>query len=138
MKRHSNRHQLRLITEINITPMMDLVMVLLFVFLLAVPLLKAAKSMPAPATPPATAALAPAETLTLTVYRDLSVTLDGAMLARTDLPASLKQFAERKPGLGVEVRMHRDLPVQHLVETMQMLEVAGIEKTAVTTHTDEP
>jgi biopolymer transport protein ExbD len=58
--------------------------------------------------------------------------------ARTDLPASLKQFAEHKPGLGVEVRMHRDLPVQQLVETMQMLEVAGIEKTAVTTHTDEP
>ena len=41
MKRHSNRHQLRLITEISITPLMDLVLVLLFVFLLAAPLLKA-------------------------------------------------------------------------------------------------
>ena len=145
MKRHSNRHQLRLITEISLTPLMDLVMVLLFVFLLAVPLLKADKSLlpvtppTAPTPPPAAAGVpAPTETMTLLVNRDLSVTLNGAMLARADLPFRLKQQAERKPGLGIEVRMHRDLPVQQLVETMEMLEAAGIQKTAVTTHADAP
>jgi hypothetical protein len=34
--------------------------------------------------------------------------------------------------------MHRDHPVQQLVETMQLLETAGVAKTAVTTHADEP
>lgn len=142
MKRHSNRHQLRLITEISITPLMDLVLVLLFVFLLAAPLLKADKAMltAAPATLPAAPAGAPApsETMVLVVNNDQSVTLNGAMLARTDLPVSLKQLAQRKPGLGIEVRMHRDLPVQQLVETMRLLESAGIQKTAVTTHADAP
>lgn len=144
MKRHSNRHQLRLITEISITPLMDLVLVLLFVFLLAAPILKADKGMltaTPPPSPPATApasAPAPAETMTLLVNSDQSVTLNGAMLARADLPVSLKQLAQRKPGIGIEVRMHRDLPVQQLVETMQMLEAAGIQKTAVTTHAEEP
>lgn len=141
MNRHSNRHQLRLITEISITPLMDLVLVLLFVFLLAAPLLKADKAMldaaapppPAPAgTPP------PGEMMTLLVNSDQSVTLNGAMLARADLPVSLKQLAQSKPGIGIEVRMHRDLPVQQLVETMQLLEAAGIQKTAVTTHADAP
>ncbi|WP_395742454.1 ExbD/TolR family protein [Prosthecobacter sp.] len=144
MKRHSNRHQLRLITEISLTPLMDLVLVLLFVFLLAAPLLKADKdllaaSAPAPSAAPAPAAsTTPAETMTLVVNNDQSVTLNGAMLARADLPLSLKQLAQRKPGIGIEVRMHRDLPVQQLVETMQLLEEAGIQKTAVTTHADEP
>ena len=145
MKRHSNRHQLRLITEISLTPLMDMVLVLLFVFLLAAPLLKADKHLltvtapTAPPPPPAlTSAPAPTETMTLLVNRDLSVTLNGAMLARADLPVSLKQLAQRKPGLGIEVRMHRDLPVQQLVETMQLLEAAGIQKTAVTTHADAP
>jgi biopolymer transport protein ExbD len=138
MKRHSNRHQLRLITEISITPLLDLVLVLLFVFLLAAPLLKADKS-PPPAPPqPAASPPAPASIMTLMVHRDLSVTLNGAMLARTDLPASLKQLAEGRPGLGIEVKIHRDLPVQQLVETMRMLETAGIQKTAVSTHADEP
>ncbi|MCX6851187.1 MAG: biopolymer transporter ExbD [Verrucomicrobia bacterium] len=142
MKRHSNRHQLRLITEISLTPLMDLVLVLLFVFLLAAPLLKADKAMltaTAPTPPPApTSAPAPTETITLRVNSDQSVTLNGAMLARTDLPVSLKQLAQRKPGIGIEVRMHRDLPVQQLVETMQLLEAAGIQKTAVTTHAEAP
>ncbi len=139
MKRHSNRHQLRLITEISITPLLDLVLVLLFVFLLAAPLLKADKSPPSAAPPQTVANLpAPAETMRLVVHRDQSVTLNGAMLARADLPVSLKQLAERRHGLGIEVRIHRDLPVQQLVETMRLLETAGIQKTAVTTHADEP
>ena len=142
MKRHSNRHQLRLITEISLIPLMDLVLVLLFVFLLAAPLLKADKAMltaTAPIQPPVpTSASAPTETITLLVNSDQSVTLNGAMLARADLPVSLKQLAQRKPGIGIEVRMHRDLPVQQLVETMQLLEAAGIQKTAVTTHAEAP
>ena len=136
MKRHSNRHQLRLITEISITPLLDLVLVLLFVFLLAAPLLKADKVLPA--TAPPLKESAPAETMKLVMHRDQSVTLNGAMLAQADLPTALKQLAERRPGLGIEVRMHRDLPVQQLVQTMQVLNAAGIQQTAVTTHADEP
>lgn len=138
MKRRSPPRQLRLITEISIAPFLDLVLVLLFVFVLAAPLLNADRPwLPEekPAPPPDNS---PQEKATLTVNRDLSVTLNSAMLARADLPVSLKQMAERKPGLGVEVRIHRDLPVQYLVEIMNMLETAGISKTAVTTHADEP
>ncbi|MGV3663929.1 MAG: ExbD/TolR family protein [Prosthecobacter sp.] len=139
MKRRSPPRQLRLITEISITPFMDVVLVLLFVFVLAAPLLMADKPWLPEAKPAvAAAAPAPAERLTLTVNRDLSVTLNGAMLARADLPASLKQLAARKPGVGIEVRIHRDLPVQNLLDTMGMLETAGIQKTAVTTHAEEP
>ncbi len=138
MKRHSNRHQLRLITEISLTPLLDLVLVLLFVFMLAVPLLKTGQGKPAMPAPTPASVAAPAEKMTLLVNGDQSVTLNGAMLARTDLPASLKQLAQSRPGLGIEVRIHRDLPVQQLVETIHMLETAGIRKTAVTTHADAP
>lgn len=139
MKRRTHQQQLRLITEISITPFMDVVLVLLFVFVLAAPLLMADKPWLPEAKPaPVVTEAAPAERVTLTVYQDLSVTLNGAMLARADLPASLKQLSERKPGVGVEVRIHRDLPVQHLLETMSLLETSGIRQTAVTTHADAP
>lgn len=139
MKRRSPPRQLRLISEISITPFMDVVLVLLFVFVLAAPLLMADKPwLPEEKPTPIAATPAPAERMTLTLNRDLSVTLNGAMLARANLPASLKQLAELKPGVGVEVRIHRDLPVQHLLDTMDMLEKAGIQKTAVTPHAEEP
>jgi biopolymer transport protein ExbD len=137
MKRVSNQRQLRLIQEINITPFMDVVLVLLFVFVLAGPLLKTHPSW-LPTAKPAAADTTPTETVTLRVHQDLSVTLDGAMLARAALPFNLKQIATKSPGTGVEVRIHRDLSVQQLVEIMRVLEEAGIQKTAVTTHADEP
>lgn len=139
MRRFSNQRQLQIVSEISVIPLMDLVLVLLLALLLAMPLLKgdksllpAVKSAPAPNVPP------PVDVVTLTMNRDLSVTLNGAMLARTDLPTSLKQLMQRQPDTGVEVRMHRDLPVSELMGTMKMLEDAGVRKTAVTTHTDEP
>lgn len=120
-------------------PLMDLVLVLLLALLLAAPLLKGDKSL-LPAVKPATTSTTPSpvDVVTLTMHRDLSVTLNGAMLARADLPASLKLLVERQPDTGVEVRMHRDLPVQELVQTMKMLEEAGVRRTAVSTHADEP
>jgi biopolymer transport protein ExbD len=55
-----------------------------------------------------------------------------------NLPAAVEQLARQRPDTGVEVRIHRDLPVQTLVETMAMLKTAGIQKTAVTSHADAP
>jgi biopolymer transport protein ExbD len=139
MKRISNQRQLRLINEISITPFLDVVLVLLFVFVLAAPLMKTNPSwLPAAPSSATSTTAAPAEKNTLLVNRDLSVTLNGAMLARAALPFSLKQIATRTPDAGVEVRMHRDLSVQQLVEIMGVLEEAGIQKTAVTTHAEDP
>jgi len=138
MRRVSNQRQLRLVTEISITPFMDLVLVLLLVLFVSVPLLKAGRSLlpitaaPAPVTPP------PQTVTVLQVNADQSVTLDGAILARVNLPGALKQFSKDKPDIGVEVRIHQALPVQHLLETMSMLEEAGIQKTAVTSHNEPP
>ena len=138
MKRASNQRQLRLVTEISITPFMDLLLVLLFTVLVAVPLLKADKFLLPAATSPAPVNPAPATAVVLQVNADQSVTLDDARLARVNLPGALKQLAQQRPGVGVEVRIHRDLPVQNLVETMALLEEAGIQKTAVTSHADAP
>lgn len=138
MKRISNQRQLRLISEINLTPLLDLVLVLMFVFMLAAPLLKRDKMLvPAPPAPQL-GEDPPKSSVRLFVHKDQSVTLDGAMLARADLPSALKQLISQRPGAGVEVRMHRHLSVTQLVEIMDMLKAAGIRKTAVTTHADEP
>ena len=136
MKRFSNRTLPRLVTEISLTPFLDLVLVLLFAFLLTAPLLKGQKTL-LTEVPPVSVEPPPAVQVKLVMYRDLSVTLNGAMLARADLPASLKQLAVRFPAAAIEVQMHQSLNVQTLVETMNLLEVAGIRKTAVTTHNNE-
>jgi biopolymer transport protein ExbD len=54
-------------------------------------------------------------------------------LAAADLGKELLDLARTRPETGVLVQMHRDLPVQALVELMDKLRAAGISRTAVAT-----
>lgn len=142
MKRASHRHQLRLITEMSVTPLLDLVFVLLFVFMVAAPLLQPereidvpmAKSEPVPKNGVESAE--PAEVVKLEMSRDLTLSLDGVALARVDLERALTALAEEEPGVGVVLRMDKTLAVEHLVDLMGALEGAGIQRTAVAATTE--
>jgi biopolymer transport protein ExbD len=135
MKRWSHRHQLRLINEISVTPLLDVVLVLMLVFMLTAPLLndgtKGALVLPLASSP--TKPPAPKSVTTLSMDKDQTVRLEGKPLAVADLGAELINLARTRPETGVLVQMHRDLPVQALVELMDKLRAAGISRTAVAT-----
>ena len=137
MKRWSHRHQLRLINEISVTPLLDVVLVLMLVFMLTAPLLndgtKGALVLPLASSP--TKPPAPKSVATLSMDKDQTVRLEGKPLAVADLGAELINLARARPETGVLVQMHRDLPVQALVELMDKLRAAGISRTAVATST---
>lgn len=123
MKRISHGPQLRLITEISVTPLLNLVLVVLFVFLMAAPMLKKGSVPATPAKPPVSAVLA--------VAHDQTITLDDAVVAQSALLETLKQRVAKEPKMGVVVRMDRKLPVQNLLEIMAVLKAAGVHLTAV-------
>ncbi len=137
MKRAAHRHQPRLITEMSVTPLLDLVFVLLFVFMVAAPLLRpervidvaAAKTTPVDPDEPT-------EVVKLGMNRELSLSLDGKVLAREDLDAALAKLVKDRPGAGVVVRMDKALSVEHLVDLMAALETAGVRRTAVAATTE--
>jgi biopolymer transport protein ExbD len=136
MKRWSHRHQLRLINEISVTPLLDVVLVLMLVFMLTAPLLndgtKGALVLPLASSP--TKPPAPKSVATLSMDKDQTVRLEGKPLAVADLGGELINLARARPETGVLVQMHRDLPVQALVELMDKLRAAGISRTAVATR----
>lgn len=133
MKRYSGRHQPRLITEISVTPLLDLVFVLLFVFMLAAPLMKSG-SVLALGAAPATAEPQPDDVAVLTVDAQRFMTLDLNPVPDGGLAVALRSLREKRPGAAVLVEMHSDLSVQLLVSIMEQLRAAGIEKTSVTSR----
>lgn len=133
MKRGSSRHQLRLITEISVTPLLNLALMLVLVVLIAVPLLKKAASPAAPGHGTSFREAPPNDVATLSVDARQTLMLENATVARAELPAALKKLREARPEAAVLVRMHRDLPVQSLVEVMDELANAGVRKTTVVT-----
>jgi biopolymer transport protein TolR len=133
MRRQSNRHQLRLITEISITPLLDLVLVLLFVFMLAAPLMKDGGTILLPSSSASPVPNGPREVVTLAMDKTQSLTLDGRSIAMNDLGSALATLAKAKPQVGVQLNLYRDLPVQQLLGLMDTVRVAGITKTAIAT-----
>jgi biopolymer transport protein ExbD len=61
------------------------------------------------------------------------ITLETEPVPEGALPAALAGLRAQRPDVAVRVEMHRDLPVQSLVDIMDDLREAGIEKTAVVT-----
>ena len=117
----------------SVTPLLDLVFVLLFVFMVAAPMLKSGPEVDlavAP-SPPGDGAAEPGETVDLTMTKDLTLLFDGSPVARADLEEVLREWIVTRPGAGVVVRMDRTLEVGHLVDLMGALESAGVERTAV-------
>lgn len=138
MKRWSqHRHELRLIHEISITPLLDVVLVLLFVFMLAAPLMHNGPALRLPSAGAATEP-APKDVVSLSIDASQTLQLSGKALPRSELRRELVRMLEERPGLGVLVSVHRDLPVQVLVDLMSILRQAGVQRTAVATINETP
>jgi len=131
MKRIRRSGQLQLVTEISTTSLLDLVFLLLFSFMVAVPLMRwHTLNAELPITVGATSSN-PVEVLTLTVHANGTLDWNGVNLKIEDLEAHARTEISRQPRLGVVVRIGSGQPVAALLGPMQALLRAGVIKTSV-------
>ncbi len=131
MKRHSNRHLPRLVAEISVTPLLDLMLLLLLTVIVLVPVMQG-ESQAGNAAPETEARPAPANKIELVVASDLHLMLAGKMIEHRDLIADLKKRTAADPNLGVVVRIPSSLAAPRLLEIMDAMRAASIRHTAVT------
>jgi biopolymer transport protein TolR len=132
MRRSLQKHQLRLISEISVTPLLDVVLVLLLVFMVAAPLLKQGGKIDLPTA--AVRSETPKHVVTLTLDQTAAMTLDGRAVDSASLAANLQELVATDPGIGVLVQTDRNLPVQSLVDVMEALRGSGVTRTSVATR----
>lgn len=131
MKRLSNRHLPRLVAEISVTPLLDLMLLLLLTVIVLVPVMQG-ESQAVIAGSETDARPAPAKKIELVVASDLQLILAGKMIEHRDLIADLKKRVAADPNLGVVVRIPASLAAPRLLEIMDALRAASIRHTAVT------
>ncbi len=115
------------ISEINVTPLVDVMLVLLVIFILTAPLLASSIKLDLPKTDAAKPADAP-KFVTLVVDQSGQVFLNDKPVALEQLASSLAQSASANPDTEVQLRADQTVPYGKVVEVMGVAQKAGLNR----------
>jgi biopolymer transport protein ExbD len=113
--------------DINVTPFIDVVLVLLLIFMVAAPLSTVDINVDLPAST-AEPAPRPDKPLFLTLKPDLSLVLGDARVERGNLARALGVETQGEKEQRIFVRAHRVVPYGEVMELMNLLHAAGYLK----------
>lgn len=134
MRRFSHRHSLQTLSEINVTPLLDLAFVLLIIFIITTPLMDKSTGIVLPSSKAANDAVNPALVQTVSLSKDDVVALNSQPVTLDQLASLLSEKHSVQPEIAVVVRSHRELPVQKLVDVLDAIRRAGVTKVGVVTN----
>lgn len=138
MRRYSQRQNLSTLSEINITPLLDLAFVLLIIFMITTPLLENSVTLAIPSSQAANAAIDPSKVQTISIDRLEAVKFNNEPVDAAALAAKLTAAKTANPDVAVVIRPDRELPVQKLIGLMDAVQRAQIVRVGIATKTESP
>ncbi len=136
MKRYSNRSNFSTLSEINVTPLLDLAFVLLIIFMITTPLLENSMNLVIPSSSAANAPISKAQVQTISIDRDETIRMNNETVDADSLAARLLELKRANPDVAIVIRPDRELPVQKLVTLMDSLQRAQITKVGIATKAE--
>jgi biopolymer transport protein TolR len=126
----SGRRRARLVAEINVTPFVDVMLVLLVIFMVTAPLLTAAVEVDLPQTR-AAQATGQDEPLIVSINAEGKAYLQETEFDIDTLIARLRAITQSKPDQRIFVRGDKSLAYGKIMEVMGALSAAGFAKVAL-------
>ena len=120
-------------SEINMTPMVDVMLVLLIIFMVAAPMLTAGVPVDLPESQ-AKALASREEPLTITVDKTGNVYLQETKIELPTLAERLKAIGAERKETPVYIRGDRGLAYGRMMEVMGMVNAAGFRKVSLVTQ----
>ena len=114
-------------SEINVTPLVDVMLVLLVIFILTAPLMTSAIRLDLPQSEGAQPGAAP-QTVVLVVDAQGRWFLNDQSIAENALREQLAQVARRNPLTELELRADASVPYGRVVEAMGLAQKAGLSR----------
>jgi biopolymer transport protein TolR len=127
MKTNRNRTAL---SEINVTPLVDVMLVLLIIFMVTAPLMQQGIDVNLPKAKGKD--LPPEERISIVVKKGGSLFLNDQSISKTDMITKLTAISKLNP--NVFLRADKDVPYGTVVEIMGDIKEAGIEKLGMVTE----
>jgi biopolymer transport protein ExbD len=115
--------------EINITPLTDVCLVLLIIFMVTATFLTQNTGLNVDLPKAATSQTLPAKRVELTVTKDGAVYVDGQSIPRPDLAESLAAKLQETSVKTVVIKADADVPYRHVADAMDAACLLGAEIT---------
>ena len=128
-----NAHrQQSLMADINVTPMVDVMLVLLVIFIISAPMFTHAVKLDLPRAQ-AAAAPQPPKSVTLAIDAGGAIFWDDALLAASELDTRLEQAAAQAPQPDLLLRADKDTRYEVVAQVMAAAQSKGLTKLAFVT-----
>jgi biopolymer transport protein TolR len=124
------------LAEINVIPLVDVVLVLLVIFMVTAPMLYRGMDIKLPTS--ATNSIKPEMRAVLTIEKDQRLYLDKDPVSVVQLEQKLKMLKHQNSDVSVYLRADRDVPYGVVVQVMDGVKRAGIEKLGMVTEPIAP
>lgn len=123
------------LSEINVTPLVDVMLVLLIIFMVTAPMMKSGIGVN---LPQAETQSAPSEDgLTITITKDMLIHMENTIINQMLLEEKLKTYFMGQESKVIFLKGDKDLPFGFVIHVMDIINKAGIERIGLITDPKE-
>ncbi|MFZ5428215.1 MAG: protein TolR [Thermodesulfobacteriota bacterium] len=115
------------LAEINVTPFVDVMLVLLIIFMVTAPMMTQGLEVDLPKTQTVTSLPKESENLVLTIKKDGSFHLDQYQVTLDELPGHIKRLVTDQNKM-LFIRADKEVPYGVVVQAMGAIKGAGVDK----------
>jgi biopolymer transport protein TolR len=124
-------------SEINVTPLVDVMLVLLVIFIITAPLLASSIKLDLPSTDAAKPTDAP-KFVTVVIDKSAKIFLGDQPIELSTLAVSLKQTAELSKDTEVQLRSDETVPYGKVIEVIGIAQKAGLTRIGFVANPQAP
>jgi len=121
------------VSQINVTPLVDVMLVLLVIFMVTAPIIQQGVQVALPKVK-AEALPGKEEQFVVSITRDEQIYLNDTKLSAAALTDKLTAIAKERPDRQVFIRADEQVPYGEVIRTMAAIKAAGIENVGMVTQ----
>ena len=123
----------QMVSQINVTPLVDVMLVLLVIFMVTAPIIQQGVEVSLPKVK-AQALPGKEEQFVVSITRGSEIYLNDSKLSADELTDKLKAISQERPDREVFIRADDQVPYGEVIRTMAAIKSAGIENVGMVTE----
>ena len=132
MDSFGGRHETK--SEINVTPLVDVMLVLLIIFMVVTPMLQKGKPVLLPQTDQPDKKPDSDKELLISVQADKQIFIDAKWYPEQEFAAKMREYGERAASKDVLIKADKQLEYGEVKKVMRMIKDGGFEKIGLITE----